>query len=87
LQQVEVAQHARVALEHEHRETQLITHFQYFPENPEFSLNRLVITGEDEIDRGAAQRLAQQDRSILLDLDAISKIKRVIVWAVLFVII
>ena len=84
LQQVQVSEHQRRALQHRDGKAQLQADLQHPPGDLELALSRLVVAGGYDVDRNAAERPAQQGGCILLDLDAIGKVGRVIVGVVLF---
>ena len=74
LQQVQVAQHQRRALQDRHGKAQLQAHLQHPPRDLELFLGRLIVAGDDHVHRQPAQRPAQQFGGVLLDLDDVGKV-------------
>ena len=90
LEQVQIPQDERRALQDRDGKTQAKAHLQYPPRDLELFLGCLVVAGPkgcrangDDVHRQPAQGFAQELGGVFLDLDDIAKVAKVIEGAVL----
>jgi hypothetical protein len=78
LEQIEVTQDKKRALQDRDGKAQLQAHLQDAPRHLELLLGRLVVAGGDDVDGQRAQDAAQEVGGVLLGLDDVAKVVQVI---------